>query len=400
MGVLQMQLAASKANEKSRNPKKLHKLTRFLYDRLPVIRRLTEDELGTRRALPKRGTPLCEVRQLVADEFGKILTTQDVYNYRRKYRPGVEYKLCTFLITDSMCIGRSVMYAFVKSEQFAPMRKLFGLFREMMGEHYPLLRRTDPRFFSYLTARWLYITRKWAVHAQSGMVRFGNVTNDRLGNANGRLIDQVDHADTLERAIQKVSRHVEWLMREFELHTSYHCDGRQILVGDGYVLTVVCRMTIFFLSLLPNPATMAVGFQPTKKGILLTLVPKLPPTAFDNLRKELNRVMDKLQGLEPRKATASLKQLIVHGQTLLHQGSYSATDGLPSVVEDTAPQTGWRSWDTDLGFCVLCGRPTITSDRWCATDRVSYHADCCAGEPCPLCDDALQAYPNYEPTEE
>ncbi|GAA49147.1 hypothetical protein CLF_102584 [Clonorchis sinensis] len=67
------------------------------------------------------------------------------------------------------------------------------------------------------------------------------------------------------------------------------------------------------------------------------------------------------------------------GKILLFQGSRCATDSLPSLVEDTAPQTRWRSKDTDLGICVLCGRPTITGDRWCATDDVSYRADCCAG---------------------
>ncbi|GAA54049.1 hypothetical protein CLF_111999, partial [Clonorchis sinensis] len=258
-----------------------------------VNRRLTEDELGTCRTLLKYGTSLCEVRQFVADEFGKILTTQDIYNYRRKCRPAPlsRYNLYAFLITDGVGTGRPVMYAFVESEQFALMRRLFGLFKEMMAEQYPvrtfvmdklaaqmraarvvfgcdvmlcyfhirkairkhthsansrhifhrmarldnavqfrqdlqLLRRTDPRF-SYLTARWLYITRKWAVHAQSGMVHFGNVTSNRLENANGRLKDRVHHADTLEHAIQK----------------------RQIIEGDGYVLNVVCQMTTYACSL-------------------------------------------------------------------------------------------------------------------------------------------------------
>ncbi|GAA48548.1 hypothetical protein CLF_101738 [Clonorchis sinensis] len=96
-------------------------------------------EVGEARALLKYGTPSCEVRQFVADEFGKILTTQDIYNYCRKCRPALltRYKLYTFLITDGMGIGRPVMYAFVESEQFAPMRRLFGLFKEMMGEQYP-----------------------------------------------------------------------------------------------------------------------------------------------------------------------------------------------------------------------------------------------------------------------
>ncbi|GAA49175.1 hypothetical protein CLF_102626 [Clonorchis sinensis] len=62
-----------------------HEVTKFLYDRLPVNRRLTKEELGACKALLNYGTPLCEVRQFVADEFGKVLTTQDLYNYRRKF---------------------------------------------------------------------------------------------------------------------------------------------------------------------------------------------------------------------------------------------------------------------------------------------------------------------------
>ncbi|GAA48192.1 hypothetical protein CLF_101296 [Clonorchis sinensis] len=341
------------------------------------------------------------------------------------------YKLYTFLITDGMGTGRPVMYAFVENEQFASMRKLFGLFKEMMGEQYPvrfrqdlqLLRRTNPRFVSYLTVRWLYITREWAVHAQSGMFHFGNVTNNRLENAEGRLKDRVHHADTLEHAIKKMSRHAEWLMREFEMHTSYHCDRRQILEGDGYVLNVVCRMTMYACCLVlrhlgPRPPRLpydSVGTNEVRsryvaavhtffpfleiKDVPLTLVPKPPPTACDVLRKQTNRLMDKLQGLEPRKATASFKQLIAHGLILLRQGSNSATGGLPSMVEDIAPQPRWRSRDTDLGFCVLCDRPTTTNDRWCATDRVSYHADCYDGEPCPLCGGALQTCPSGGSTE-
>ncbi|KAG5444739.1 hypothetical protein CSKR_113855 [Clonorchis sinensis] len=92
------------------------------------------------------------------------------------------------------------------------------------------------------------------------------------------------------------------------------------------------------------------------------------------------------------KSAGSSKKLVVHGQIML-QGSNSATGGLPSVVGDTAPQPRWRSEDTDLGLRVFCDRPTTTSDHWCATDRVSYHVDCCYGEPCPICGDVLQACP-------
>ncbi|KAG5444072.1 hypothetical protein CSKR_204069 [Clonorchis sinensis] len=86
-------------------------------------------------------------------------------------------------------------------------------------------------------------------------------------------------------------------------------------------------------------------------------------------------------------------QLIVHGQILLRQGSKSSNDGLLSMVENTAPQPRWQSRDTDMGFCVLCDRPTTTCDRWCATYCVSYHADRCDGEPCPLYGDAPQTCP-------
>ncbi|GAA47634.1 hypothetical protein CLF_100612 [Clonorchis sinensis] len=104
----------------------------------------------------------------------------------------------------------------------------------------------------------------------------------------------------------------------------------------------------------------------------------------------MNRVVDKLRGTGPRKAKAIFKQLIIQRRILLRQGSKPANDGLPLVVEDAAPQPRWRLRNTDVGICVLCDRPTTTSERWCATDGVSYHTDSCASEPCPPCGDALQ----------
>ncbi|GAA53948.1 hypothetical protein CLF_111686 [Clonorchis sinensis] len=215
-----------------------------------------------------------------------------------------------------------------------------------------ILRRTGPRFISYITARWLDITRKWAVHAQPGMVHFGGVSNNRQDNANGCLKDRAHQSDTLGHAIQR-----------------------------------------FFLACFQTHQRWLSDYNVPEKGVTLTLLPRPRPTGFDSLRKQLNRVMDKLQGLEPRKATASLKQLLVHWQILLCQGSNSAVGGLLSVVEDSTTQPRWRSRDTEVDCCVLCDRPTTTSDRWFATGRVSYHAECCDGESCPLCCDALQAYP-------
>ncbi|GAA53580.1 hypothetical protein CLF_110557, partial [Clonorchis sinensis] len=218
--------------------------------------------------------------------------------------------LYTFLVTDGMGIGRPVMHAFVESEHFAPLSKLFCLFKEIMGGKYSVktfvmnrvtsqmrtakavfgcdimlcyfharqairkhtisnrswhifhrmarfdnptefchdlqvLRRTDPGFISYLTASWLYITRKWAIHAQHGLVHFGNVTNNHVENPNGRLKRRLHHADSLEHAIQKVFQHSEWLMREYEMHTTYYCDRREIREGDSYVLRVVSRMATY-----------------------------------------------------------------------------------------------------------------------------------------------------------
>ncbi|GAA56765.1 hypothetical protein CLF_111474 [Clonorchis sinensis] len=354
-------------------------------------------------------------------------STNAVLRYEWVYYKCCRYKLYTSLITDGMGIRRPVMYAFVESEQFASLRKLFGLFKEMMAEHHPvgtfvmdklavqmraarvvfgcdvtfcyfhirtatrkrvciifypcifgrrhtlqtadtfhrvarldnavqfqqglqLLRRTDPRFVSHLTARWLYITPKWAVRAQSGIVHCCGVAN-YLGNAKGRLKDRVHHADKLELAIQKVSRQAEWLMRELEMHTSYHCEKRGQSVPNS-------KNIPFFLACFPIHQRWLSDYSLPEKAVLLTLVPKPPPTTFDALRKQLNRVVDKLQGLESRRATASYGGLGTH-----------------------------------VNFCVFCDRPTTTSDRWCATDSVSYLADCYDSELRPLCGDAPQACP-------
>ncbi|KAG5452355.1 hypothetical protein CSKR_105219 [Clonorchis sinensis] len=206
-----------------------------------------------------------------------------------------------------------------------------------------------------------------------------NVTNNRLENANGRLKDRVHHFGTLEHAIQKVSRHAEWFMREVGMQISQFQTVRTILLR--------------FFSLLPNPPTTDIALQLTGKGVPLTLVHNTPPTALDGLRKQMNRVVHKLWGLEPRRATPTFKQLIARGQILLRQGSKSATDVLPSVVEDNAPESRWRSRDTDFGFCVLCERPITTSDCWGATDRVLYLADYGDSEPCPLCGNDLRPVP-------
>ncbi|KAG5448017.1 hypothetical protein CSKR_106612 [Clonorchis sinensis] len=457
---------------------------------------LTKDEFGSRRAPLNYGTPSCEMRQFVADEFGKILTTQDIYNYRRKCRPAVlsRYRivgfycgtgyafgagktsgdgtracvaLYTILLTDGMSIGRPVMYAFVKSEQFAPMRKLFILFKEMMGEHYPvrtfvmdklaapmraakvvfgcdpthipphglpgqrrtvvflfivlqthrfrqdlqLLRRTDLRFVSYLTVRCFYITQKWAIHARSGMVHFGNVTNNRLENANGRLKDRVHRADTLEHSIKKVSRNAEWLVREFEMHTPYHCERRQILADYGYVLNVVCRTTTYAYSLVlrhlgPQPPRLpydSVGINKARLWFKLPDPPKQLTPVLENAHARstkrcgcrtyicflfLRSICSKYLlpnpptmavGLQPAGKRAQILQLMACRlwSKILHLN--------PDGGLGTQTWAFVRSVTGQLLPATRCAR--------CATDRVTYHVDCCYGGPCPLCSDALQACP-------
>lgn len=77
------------------------------------------------------------------------------------------------------------------------------------------------------------------------MVHFGNTTNNRLENANGRLKKRTYHNISIQHAIQRVSNHSAALLREYELHATYHCDRREVLCGDFYVLRVVARLTTY-----------------------------------------------------------------------------------------------------------------------------------------------------------
>ncbi|KER24938.1 hypothetical protein T265_07502 [Opisthorchis viverrini] len=500
-----------------------HPRSKFIFDRLPINRRLTNDELRECSVLIY-GAPSSEIRQYVTDHFGKVLTIKDVRNYRVKCRPPLlsrslvtsDYKLYTFLVTDGMGIGRPVMYAFVESEHFAPLRKLFSLFKDMMGGQYAvktfvmdkmtsqmraakavfgcdvmlcyfharqairkhtisnhsrhifhrmarfdnaaefrhdlqILRRTDPSFVSYLTAHWLHITRKWAIHAQRGLVHFGNVTNNRLENANGRLKRRVHHSDSLEHAVLKVAHHSEWLMREYEMHTTYCCDRREIREGDIYVLRVVSRMTtyaanqvlrhigictpnllykqtdrfktvntsagtctcIFYQSMwlpcvhlfsvfrghsfpcgqFPIHQRWLAEYNLPEEGVPLSLVPKPDPSPIEHLHKQLDRLVGKLKLLDPRKAAGCMKRLIVQSQLMLRQNAISAQDNQPLVLDGNRKQPRWRSTSNDAVPCGLCGQPTDPADWWCQRDRLPYHRYCCGNEPCPLCGENLQARP-------
>ncbi|KAG5444555.1 hypothetical protein CSKR_108081 [Clonorchis sinensis] len=217
-------------------------------------------------------------------------------------------KLYTFLTTNGMATGRPVMYAFAESEQFVPMLKLFDLSKLMMKEEYPvkafvmdkLATRMLAVFGCNVMLCYFHIRKAIRKHSQihcansrhifhrmaclgnalltqiparsaasapngpaicplpcgplgvryqkivrTRIVCNGSVTKNRLENDYGRLKDRLHLSDTLEHALQKVYRHAERLMREFEMHTSHHCDRWQILEGDGYVLNVVPRMTTY-----------------------------------------------------------------------------------------------------------------------------------------------------------
>ncbi|GAA48084.1 hypothetical protein CLF_101157 [Clonorchis sinensis] len=62
-----------------------HPRSKFIFDSLPVNRGLATEELNECSTILKHGAPSLEIRQYVADHFGKVLTIQDVYNYRVKF---------------------------------------------------------------------------------------------------------------------------------------------------------------------------------------------------------------------------------------------------------------------------------------------------------------------------
>ncbi|GAA57436.1 hypothetical protein CLF_112718 [Clonorchis sinensis] len=63
-----------------------HSRSKFIFDRRPINRRLTNDQLKERSTLLKYGAPSSEIRLYVADHFGNVLSIQDGYNYRVECR--------------------------------------------------------------------------------------------------------------------------------------------------------------------------------------------------------------------------------------------------------------------------------------------------------------------------
>ncbi|GAA51277.1 hypothetical protein CLF_105819 [Clonorchis sinensis] len=147
--------------------------------------------------------------------------------------------------------------------------------------------------------------------------------------------------------------HAEWHTREVVMHTSYHCDRRVLLEGDGYLLNVVCRMATCACSLVLRH--------------LLLRPPSLPYHTVGT---------NKMTNLQFVAQTLKCSQRVDTYAEIYTCHSYRATGGSrittyrpetvgrPSVVKDTVPQPRWQSGDAYLGFCVLCDWPTTTSDRW------------------------------------
>ena len=79
----------------------------------------------------------------------------------------------------------------------------FSKFTFRFNRDLQILRRTDRAFVNYLLGHWLYIKRKWAIHAQNNLVHFGNRTNNRIENANRRVKIGLHCKHRLTHTIQK-----------------------------------------------------------------------------------------------------------------------------------------------------------------------------------------------------
>ncbi|GAA48875.1 hypothetical protein CLF_102161 [Clonorchis sinensis] len=218
MGALQMQQATSKTNGNLGNQKKLISRACSTMKKKQAENRLFSAVLSTEAMEPSDNDKPSIVTKI--RETGRVLVLQSEEGNGKRVLSSC----------DSVWTIGSVNAGGKIRVRLRPHR-----FRQDPQ----VLRRTDPRFVPCLTARWLYVARKWTVHTHSKMIRLGKATS-----ANGHLKDRVLHFDKLEHAIQKVSQHAKWLTRELAIHTSYRCSMQQILEGDGYALNVVRSLVV------------------------------------------------------------------------------------------------------------------------------------------------------------
>ncbi|GAA50036.1 hypothetical protein CLF_103954 [Clonorchis sinensis] len=402
------------------DPKKL--LSKFLYYRLPVNRRLTEDELGSCRALLKYGTPSCELRQFVADEFGKILTTQDIYNYRRKCRPALLSSSAEFgrplrsmqhihirwcLLTLKTVYGFELVEEATRNCGRKPGSSNLGENssgkKELVPETGPdeKFARTgdyrldwagscgqDSKEDSCESAITLGMTVPY--HHCTDMLRLIDspitvvkvaaigewIRSSVAAGSGGCRMVQNGEELRLRFGLVTNKHHYYFRLCECRVHTkgfwSVHSkipapspiedesDVYTLYIGKVFVRYLKTGVRKTLVRLLPPQPTVALGLQPAEKSVPLTIAPKPPPTALDGLLKQLNR-------------------------------SKSATDGLPSVVEDTAPQPTWRSRDTDLSFeCSVTGRLVLVTT---GVQRVVHHITSIVVLVNPACCDKMLLRP-------
>lgn len=62
------------------------------------------------------------------------------------------YKLYQFLITDGLGYGRPVFYGLLRDEKFSSLKKLFSIFREVMGEEYKIRTFVMDRMLAQMSA--------------------------------------------------------------------------------------------------------------------------------------------------------------------------------------------------------------------------------------------------------
>ena len=122
-----------------------------------------------------------------------------------------------------------------------------------------MLQRVDVNFANYVLSNWLPITRKWSIHAQTGLVHFGNTTNNRLESANRHLKRHTNPCDALVTAVRKVSDYSRNQLVDGAMKASHGSDRRLLVTAECAVQGVLHRMTTYaaaqFIKHLKNKRT-------------------------------------------------------------------------------------------------------------------------------------------------
>ena len=111
--------------------------------------------------------------------------------------------------------------------------------------HLAEIRQLDAEFFNYFKDNWVSCKKLWALHAQKGVVHLGNLTNNRVENAHGRLKKHTHPRDRLVVAVQKVWRYLQVSMRDWQSQTSMGCVRRMLKNKDPFIAGIVGRLTVY-----------------------------------------------------------------------------------------------------------------------------------------------------------